>query len=94
MSEEIAAELAQACADGGESNLDRLGICRGELIFERKGPLCPVASASESVSCSSSAISRCGRFSEVSADRLAGLDFSYALGLVAEKPVQLVSNGN
>ena len=32
------AELAQP---GSESSLDRLGICRCELVFEREGPLCP-----------------------------------------------------
>ena len=32
------AELAQP---GSESGLDRLGICRCELVFEREGPMRP-----------------------------------------------------
>ena len=33
--------VAELAYPGRECGLDRLGICRWELVFERKGPLCP-----------------------------------------------------
>jgi hypothetical protein len=59
-------DLAQP---GSKSGLDRLGICRRKLIFERESPVAQGAKASAFSSCWSSAINRHRRFSEASRGR-------------------------